>query len=83
VREVQRPELVDGRQFCCLCCGGDDFFVRRASLSSRLMELAGFAFAGPRAAVLLCRRCGHVAWFLGPNATKLLKGRVAHSSEGS
>lgn len=76
MRQIDNP-AIGGTQFLCPICSGNQFFVRRASFSSRAAELFGFAFAGPKTAVLICRHCGRLEWFVGPEAKRLLRQGVS------
>lgn len=48
----------------CTHCAGDEFDDRSALLNTPGMTFLGLDWANRSATLLICKRCGHVSWFL-------------------
>lgn len=55
---------VAGIPVTCSHCGGDEFEKQEALLNTRALTLFDLDWANAEAAALVCRRCGHIEWFL-------------------
>lgn len=56
---------VAGREVTCSHCGGSDFDESEAQLNTAGLTFFNLDWANRTAAVLVCRQCGHLEWFLG------------------
>ena len=56
---------VAGREVVCSQCGGTVFDDRNALLSTRGLAFLELNWLNSGAALLVCRNCGHIEWFLG------------------
>lgn len=75
--------LPSGETLRCTVCSFEQFVSIRGSIASRAMEFFGFAFASPKAVVVVCSNCGFGHWFLGPVATEELgRRRPGRGSSG-
>lgn len=62
---------IDGGPLCCVVCGHGEFGRRKVLLNTRTATFLGLDFLDQAAEVLICRRCGHVHWFVpAPGALK-------------
>jgi len=55
---------IKGKQLQCSHCGGVLFSTRDAQLNTSFMTLLGLDWLNTSADVFVCRRCGHLEWFL-------------------
>ncbi len=62
-REVASVEVA-GKLLSCSVCGGQRFWTRDAMLSGRALAFFDLEWAGQKATIHVCERCGHVDWFL-------------------
>ena len=58
---------VAGRQVVCPHCGCNEFEKSDAQLNTAFLTFLDFDWANRSAAVLICRNCGHIEWFLDTN----------------
>lgn len=56
-----------GRQVVCPHCGCNEFEKSEAQLNTAGLTFLDFDWANRSAAVLICRNCGHIEWFLDVN----------------
>ena len=55
---------VAGIAVTCAHCGGVEFDDRSALLNTPGMTFLGLDWANRSATLLICKKCGHVSWFL-------------------
>lgn len=55
---------VAGKPVICSHCGNDEFERTEALLNTRVLTLLDLDWANDEAAALICKRCGHIEWFL-------------------
>ena len=61
-KEPQTVEVM-GRQFRCLACNHNLFWLGRSQLNTALATLFNFDWANRSASHVTCEQCGHMAWF--------------------
>jgi len=55
---------VGGVQLACPCCQNDTFDKDYRQLNSRGATFFGFDWANKNAAILVCKRCSYISWFM-------------------
>ena len=57
-----------GVHLVCPCCQNDTFDLDYRQLNSRGATFLGFDWANKNAAILICKRCSYISWFMNePN----------------
>ncbi len=57
-------QRIAGCELVCPICGHDRFTHRRSLLGRRALAIFDIEWAGRRADVHICARCGYVYWFV-------------------
>ncbi len=55
---------IAGRQVTCSHCGGTEFDRSEAQLNTAGLTFLDLDWANRSAAIFICKRCGHIEWFL-------------------
>ena len=56
---------IAGKTVTCSHCGSTDFDEREGKVNTTGLTLLDLDWANRSALVLVCKRCGHLEWFLG------------------
>ena len=56
---------IAGKTVTCSHCGSTDFDEREGKANTTGLTLLDLDWANRSALVLVCKRCGHLEWFLG------------------
>jgi predicted nucleic-acid-binding Zn-ribbon protein len=53
-----------GAAIHCPCCRNDTFDLDHRQLNTAGMTFLGLDWANRQAAILVCKRCSHIMWFM-------------------
>jgi len=53
-----------GAPIACPCCGNDTFDLDFRQLNTSGLSFFGLDWANKNAAILVCKRCTHISWFM-------------------
>jgi predicted nucleic-acid-binding Zn-ribbon protein len=53
-----------GARITCPCCQNDTFNLDYKLLNTSGASFLGFDWANKNAAILICKRCTHISWFM-------------------
>ncbi len=59
-----------GRQIACPCCGNVTFDKDYRQLNSRGATFFGLDWANKEAAILICKNCSYILWFMDDPAER-------------
>ena len=63
-KDEAEEATVNGKPFACQVCANPTFWQKEAVVHGGVASFMNIEWASPRAALLVCSRCGYVHWFM-------------------